>query len=94
MKKIIKPRGTGKTIELIKLSNELWNYIMCLDRKRADEVFAMANKLEIDIPNPFTFEEFINHKYGPYCRGFLFDDLDLILQRMTKIPINAITMTK
>lgn len=95
MKKIIKPKGTGKTTELIKLSHDTWTYILVADRKRADWLADFAwNKLKIDIPNPVSVEEFIRagRSLG-YCKSVLIDDADDVLQKLIgHVNIAAITM--
>lgn len=97
MKKIIKPRGSGKTAELIKMSHDTWTYILTADRKRADWLANFAwNELKIDIPNPVSLEEFLNGGRGlGFCKNVLIDDADDLLQMlMGKINILAITMTE
>lgn len=44
MKKIIKPRGAGKTTELIKLSHDTWTYILVTNAKRQKDVFFYCEK--------------------------------------------------
>jgi len=86
-------RGEGKTTELIKLSAEKYYYMVCADRKRVEYVWDLARKLELDIPFPLTFTEFLEKRY--YSRGingFLIDDVDDFL-RYIEPGIRAVSFT-
>lgn len=54
MKIISKERRSGKTTELIKISNKEWIYIVCADRNRVENIMALARKMNLDIPYPIT----------------------------------------
>lgn len=103
MKIIAKPRMAGKTTELVKLSAENNWYIVSADRPRAVNTFhGIAKELELSIPFPLTFEEFITGQFcaghpdrpGPGIKGFLIDDVDDLLRLFAKgTPIHAVTLT-
>lgn len=94
MKKIIMKRGHGKTYQLIKLSSELQNYIVCRNKNEAHMIMSMAKELNFNIPQPITYQEFINKQYyGQGIKGFLIDNAEYLLQSMTSVPINAISIT-
>ena len=96
MKKIFRPRQQGKTTELIKLSEATGHYILVADRKRADCVFQMAEKMGCHILNPVTvYDYFRTHGFrGSYIKDILIDDADAVLQRVFDcVNVEAITMT-
>ena len=96
MKKIIKPRGAGKTTELIKLSHDTWTYILVTNAKRQKEVFSMARKIGIDIPNPVTVDDYMRTQFkGSYIKNILIDDAEDVLKCfLSRVNIDAITLTK
>lgn len=96
MKKIFRPRQRGKTTELIKLSEETGHYILVADRRRADCVFQMAEKMGCHILNPVTvYDYFRTHGFrGSYIKDILIDDADAVLQMVFDcVNVEAITMT-
>ena len=93
MKKIIKARGDGKTTDLIQLSHETGAYIVCRSQETCSMISAMAREQKLDIPFPITYQEFLEGRYGMRISGFLIDDADELLQRLSRVPIDAITMT-
>lgn len=89
-----KPRQRGKTTDLIKLAAEEFLYIVCIDRAEAYRVAQAAEEMELDIPFPLTWGEFINHQYyDPGVRGFVIDNLDLCIQQGSTAPIRAVSLT-
>ena len=93
MRKILKPRGDGKTTDLIHMSHETGAYIVCRSQETCSMISAMAREQNLDIPFPITYQEFLDGKYGMWISGFLIDDVDELLQRLSRAPIAAITMT-
>jgi len=94
MKVISRPRGMGKTTELIKMSAKENQYIVCSTYNDCTRVFRQAQSLGLDIPFPITFDEFIRREYyGKGIKGFLIDNADLLLQHMSSVPIEAVTIT-
>lgn len=87
-------RGFGKTTELIKLAAEHGGYIVCRDRRMAGEIADMARKRELHIAFPITYDEFLNKRYyGQNISRFYIDDADALLQSMSSVRIDAITVT-
>lgn len=84
MKILRMDRRKGKSTELIKLSNENWYYILCLDRRRALYLVEQARRMGLDIPFPITVDELPLN--SPYIRGLLIDDVDHVLQKLIGIP--------
>lgn len=94
MKTIIGDRGTGKTTELIKISAKTQNYIVCAGFREAAGIEKMAKSMNLKIPFPITYYEFLERKYySKNINGFLIDDLERFFQVIsTRVPINAITI--
>lgn len=94
MEKIIMGKGFGKTYQLIKKSAESGDYIVCHSQDECSRIQSEAYKLKINIRFPITYEEFINKRYHVNgVSGFLIDNVEMFLQSLTQVPINAITLT-
>ena len=47
----------------------------------------------LDIPLPITYADFVEKRYhGRNISGFLIDNLEMFLQYLSNVPVNAITM--
>jgi hypothetical protein len=93
MEKIIKERNSGKTTELIKISAQTKNYIICHDHREANRIQDMAHKMGLNIPLPITYREFVGKSYyAKGIKGFLIDNIEMFCQSLTTVPINAITL--
>ena len=92
MKRIIACRGGGKTSRLIRMSWETGEYIMC---KNPHEVASRAEDMNMNIPFPLSYDEFINREYfGKGIKGFLIDDVDRFVQYMAReVPVKAVSMS-
>ena len=94
MEKIILNRYCGKTTKLIQKSAEKGYYIVCRNIDTANSIQNYARIMGLSIPLPITYSEFIRGKYeGKRIPGFLIDDLDILIQTMSSVPIKAITIT-
>lgn len=94
MKVIADDRQTGKTTELIKMSAETGFYIVCHSRREAGRVFRVAIESDLVIPFPKTHREFLAHQYySPGIKGFLIDNLDLLVLSLTDVLVEAVTIT-
>ena len=96
MKIIAKPRCTGKTTELIKISARTNTYILVLNGKRQKEVARLADSMNMIIPYPITLEDYMRTQFrGSFIKHILIDDADDILQRFfNTVMIDAITITE
>ena len=93
MEKIIMNRGYGKTTQLIKKSAKSGGYIVCHSLREANRIQVEAEKMGLYVPLPITYTEFIEKRYSETnISGFLIDNLEMFLQYLSKVPINAITM--
>ena len=86
-------RGYGKTTKLIKKSAKSGDYIVCNKLDEANRIQYEAKQMGLDIPLPITYAEFIEKRYhGRNISGFLIDNLELFLQYLSNVPVNAVTM--
>lgn len=96
MIKIFKPRQSGKSTDLIKISAVTGYYIVTANRIRAKILFEQAQKLGYNILYPFTVEEYLRSgkMKGSFIKDILIDDADAVLQAVfDTVRIEAITMT-
>lgn len=95
MKVIARPRGGGKTTEVIKLSAESGAYIVCHNIHEVERVAALAKELGLDINYPITSNEFIHHSDGsPFVRKpVIIDNIELFLEYTMRYPIGTITVS-
>lgn len=103
MKKIIKRKGSGKTIELIKLSAENNSIIICSDYQRVLHVQKMAKDLGLEVKGVISWDDFMyrrddmrdSMRASMRASSILIDNVDDILQNLcSPAKIEAITMTK
>ncbi len=93
MKTYIIPRGKGKTIKLIKKSSETGDCIVCCSIEEASKIHLKSLDMRLNIQFPITYNEFIKkHYYGSRISGFLIDNADMLLQSLSNVPINIITV--
>jgi hypothetical protein len=94
MEKIIIPRGMGKTYQLIKRASKSGDYIVCHNQHEASRIQSIALSLGFKINFPITYHEFIEKQYeGKNISGFLIDNVELLLESLTNVPIHTITMS-
>lgn len=95
MIKIIKPRQSGKTSELIRLSENRGEYIAVATKKRAECLFQQARKMKAKIPYPVTLGEVARGGIDRrHIRNILIDDADAVLKEaFPGVQIDVITMT-
>ena len=95
MKIIYKPRQSGKTLEAIKISAETGSRIVCHSKEECNRVFCMAQEMGINIPFPISFDEFLRREYhGRHIKGFIIDNADMLLQYLTPVMVECVTLSK
>ena len=96
MKCIIRPRQLGKTTELIKLASKgRYKLIVCHNQNEARRIFKLARNMDLNIPLPISYREFLDKSYcGNNIEAFLIDNVDLFLGYLTEVPIEVITITE
>lgn len=95
MLKIIKGRRTGKTTELIKISEKTHAYIVVATSRRQQLVADMARSMGANIPYPVTVEDYMRNQFrGTLVENILIDDADDVLRVIfSRLNIDAITMS-
>lgn len=97
MKIINKARGTGKTVELIHVSDITGARIITSNSMQADFIKQKAEELGCNIPLPLTIKEVKGMKESSITIPYLIDDLDrtldYILKDYFKHDILAVTMS-
>lgn len=95
MLKIIKGRRTGKTTELIKISEKTHAYILVATSQRQQLIAYMASSMGANIPYPVTVEEYMRNQFrGTLIENILIDDADDVLRVVfSRLNIDAITMS-
>lgn len=97
MKLILKNRGAGKTMDLIKESIETHAYIACMNRQECYRVHQVALASGFSMPFPLTHDDVINHRFsGRGVKAILIDDVESFIQRVIGIgstPVKTITFT-
>ena len=95
MKLFIGKRRTGKTTKVIKLAAKEFAYIVCIDQREVDRVWEESHKMKLDIPFPITFNDFLHGQYSPHgVKALIIDNADMLLQKMSRSPLLAISMTR
>lgn len=96
MRLIVKPRQSGKTSELIRMSEETNAYILTLNRGMAEYVSKMAEQQGYNILFPITLDEYMRSRLkGSHVTHILIDNADMILQHIfSEATIDAITMSE
>lgn len=95
MQIIYKPRGSGKTTDLIKEAAKTFSYIVCQNYKEADRIRNRARTLGLDISYPITYREFLDGSYNLIgSKSLLIDNVESLLQSISSVPIKAITLTE
>mgnify|MGYP001012134399 FL=1 len=77
MKIIYKPRQSGKTLEVIKMSAETGYRIVCHSQSECSRVFHVAQEMGLNIPFPMSIDEFIGLDLKiPFSIGGLINPFD------------------
>lgn len=92
MKLIIKPRCSGKTTELIKISAETDVPILVGNRQQSEYIKRMAHDLRLWIKDPYIISELKNSDRIPPNK-ILIDDAEYILQQLIGAEITAMTIS-
>lgn len=90
------PRGGGKTTKLIKLASKNPNsYIVCHNQLEVSRITNLAKTMGKNINFPLTMDEFIKKQYYSHgIKSFLIDNVEMLLQKLTSVKIDAITINK
>lgn len=91
--KILSGIRSGKSTKLIQMSSESGGYIICKNHARARAIIDRAEELNLHIPFPLTYEEFLRGSYnGRGIKEFYIDGVDELLQGLSRgVPIKAMS---
>ena len=89
MRVIKSPRGTGKSTEIIKLSNKTQNPILVLSESRRRNIQDLAERMGISNLEIYTVDELKRIPHFP--KPFLIDDCDQLLESLLQIRIYGIS---
>lgn len=94
MKVICKARRAGKTTDIIKACKEYGGYIVCRNHEECYRVAKVAQEIGVNIPFPMSYDEFLNGLYYiPGTKCLHIDDIDMLLQQISKVPIHTVSIT-
>lgn len=67
----------------------------CMNRERAHRIVQISREMELKIPLPITFDEFLNRQYAARGNvGHLYiDDADMLIRHISRVSVAAITLT-
>lgn len=91
MEVIYKGRQQGKTYDLILKSHQTRYPIVCYLYAQCNHIKNMANRLNINIPEPLTFNDVNNS--SPCQMPVLLDNVEDILNTVLVRPVNTFTVT-
>lgn len=78
-------RGSGRTTKLIKMSAASQGIIVAATKAQCSYVKSMAAKMELDIPEPIDFAEFLNTGHCHPEKTWLIDNLEWCLESIQVI---------
>lgn len=88
------PRRGGKTTYMIERSARTGEVIVCFDSNEAERVLDYAKHMKLVIPKPVTFANMMSFiKLGMNPAGYIIDNLDIIITRLTGVKFNLATIS-
>jgi hypothetical protein len=97
MKIIARPRQTGRTDELIRLSEAADNagevsYIVCHSRAEAYRIAQRANEIGCKIRFPISYDE-LPISNSSFCTYLCIDNVEILIEKITRRTIGAMVIT-
>ena len=89
MKIIYKPRGTGKTTDLVKMSAEKQIPIICMTKATVQHIKDISTKINVNIPEPID----IRGGVPKQLENALVDDAEYILQYLLNVKIECASIS-
>jgi hypothetical protein len=95
-KLIVGDRQSGRTTDLIKAAAKdeehgIVCYIVCHSREEAYRISQEAQKMELSIGFPLSYDEFLYRSYsGSNIDKFYIDNLNMFLTHICPIPIDTV----
>lgn len=94
MQVIVRPRQGGKTIEALRLAARHFACIVVATRQEGDELAATARQLQLNIPQPITWDQFMSGRYsGRGVNPFVVDNIDRCVQQGAIAEVVGVTLT-
>ena len=87
---IYKPRNSGKTTDLIKISAEKNIPILCFSSSISSYIISLAKELNLRIPKPIALHDYANHVVD----NVIIDDAEYVLQCLLNSNIEAMGITR
>ena len=78
---MIKPRGYGKSVHIIKESARTHYHIVTATKEQAGWIEIKARDMGIEIPTVYSVDDVIDKQVMKHERNILVDDLDCILSK-------------
>ena len=95
MRLIIGPRHSGRTTQLIQLCSQLGGTVRIIvpNATQKENIKGLAREMGVEIPEPVIIDRLKLQRYGDNTQGYLIDNLDQILIRLTGgLPVFVATM--
>lgn len=92
MKVIYKPRGQGKTYDMIKLASENKGYILCRTFQQAQHIYDLSKRHGLDIHFPITYADLPLTK-GQIIDSILIDNAEDFIEKSVGNKVSAISIT-
>lgn len=93
MRIILGPPRSGKTTKLVRLSAASGAPIVTRDVRQVSKVLNLAQRLNLTIPKPMTYDEFLKRDYTTATfRSVLVDDVEALVLRLSKVQVDALTV--
>lgn len=83
----------GKTRRMLALSAETGAVLVVRDRERVRSALERARRMDLKIPQPITYAEFISGDYVE--RGtsrVIVDDVEGLVMHLARVPVEALTV--
>jgi len=100
MEIIIAPRGSGKTLKLIKRSLKTGETVVVNTEAQKNSVMSIAKTIKADIPEPVVFTDLLHREFlnsedmDPYEKGLLLDNVGDMLRSLFRCNIKSITLNE
>lgn len=94
MELIIRPRQGGKTTETLRLAAEHFAYIVVPTQADQERIWRLSLQLQLNIPYPITWAEFVAGARGRRIDAFVIDDVDRCIQQTAAlVPVIGASAT-
>lgn len=93
MIKVLRGKSGGKTDELIRISNDTKNIIVCSNMNETNRIKSRAKHLKLNIPNPITYYDLNNTQNIRLIGNFIIDNVEDYLSYTFNNKIKGFSMT-